>query len=88
MKIVISNVFTGYIYTEIEDPTSSKVMAYMGSKVIIINKEEYVVDCSAMDHDNNILNIMVLDSKDIMDDTEEIVETVEKEVLKNNEELR
>jgi hypothetical protein len=60
MKIIISDANTRYIYREIEDPTSSQVIAHMGSQVIVINNEEYVIDCSVMDNDNNVLNIMVI----------------------------
>jgi len=77
MKIIISDVNTGYLYREIEDPTSSQVIAHMGSQVIVINNEEYVVDCSVMDNDNNVLNIMVIGAQSIEEDIQN-TENIEK----------
>lgn len=76
MKIVISNVNSGFVYNEIEDPTSAQVMAYMGSSVIIMLQEEFIVDCAVMDHDNKVLNIMVFSVEENIDDNEvtEIIE--------------
>lgn len=59
MKLIISNSETGEIYEELDDLTSSQVAAYSNSDVIVIDEEELAVESVVMEHDNQILSILV-----------------------------
>lgn len=59
MKIVISNIDTGEVYDELDEVTSSQVAAYSHSNVVVIDEVELVVQSIVMEHNNQILNVMV-----------------------------
>jgi len=59
MKMVISNSNSGEVYEEINDATASQIAAYSNGDIIVIDEEEFVVQSKVVEHDNQILNVMV-----------------------------
>jgi len=59
MKIVVSDYDTGELYAEIEDATASQISAYSSSRVISMQEDEYIVNSVLLEHENQILDILV-----------------------------
>lgn len=64
MKIVISNSDTGEIYDELNEVTASQIAAYSGCGVIVIDEDELIVESVVLEHDNQILNVLVVPSEE------------------------
>ena len=59
MKIVVSDYDTGEVYAEINEATASQIAAYSSSEIISIQEEECIVNSVFLEHENQIINILV-----------------------------
>lgn len=64
MKIIISDSDSGEIYDELNEVTASQISAYSSCNVIVIDEEELVVESIVLEHDNQILNVLVTISEE------------------------